>query len=434
MTDLDASIRSIEDVVARQLCTGCGVCAYVRPDRYAMDDAPRHGRRPRVLQDAAADPDEALAACPGPRLEHEFDAADPELVHELIDGWGPVYEVWEGYAADPEIRSAGSSGGAITALALHALEAQGMRGVLHVAARADKPHLNETVLSTTRGALLAATGSRYAPASPCDGLARVEAADGPCVMIGKPCDVAAVQRARRLRPALDRNVGLLLAFFCAGTPSTEGNLALLRKAGVENPDDIVSLRYRGNGWPGLWSVKFRAADGSEQERSMTYAESWGFLQSYRQWRCYVCPDHTGEFADIALGDPWYRPVEPGEQGKSLLIARTRRGRAALHAAAAAGYIVLETCDRSLLPRSQPNLLETRGALWGRLFALRVAGAAVPRYRGFPSRRFWWSELTPKRKLQSVFGTLKRVGRKRLAQRVEVEFEDDPGGRAGGRSH
>ena len=51
-----------------------------------------------------------------------------------------------------------------------------MHGVLHIAARPDVPWLNHTVLSTTRAELLAATGSRYAPASPCDRLELVERA------------------------------------------------------------------------------------------------------------------------------------------------------------------------------------------------------------------------------------------------------------------
>ena len=87
-------------------------------------------------------------------------------------------------------------GGAASALALYCMEQGGMHGVLHITAREDVPYLNKTVLSTTREEVLGATGSRYAPASPCDGLAMVEEASGPCVMIGKPCDIAAAEKAR----------------------------------------------------------------------------------------------------------------------------------------------------------------------------------------------------------------------------------------------
>ena len=43
---------------------------------------------------------------------------DPEVGYAL--------EIWEGYAADPEIRRLGSSGGLLSALALYCLEKEGM--------------------------------------------------------------------------------------------------------------------------------------------------------------------------------------------------------------------------------------------------------------------------------------------------------------------
>ncbi len=411
-------VVSVEEAVARQLCVGCGVCASLEPDRFEMIDAIDWGRRPVLKENAAPTSNAGLVCCPGVRLEHDFDETDPELDKELRPAWGPVYEVWEGYAADPEIRFAGSSGGAATALALHCIEHEGMAGVLHTGARSDVRYLNETVYSRTRSELLSRAGSRYAPASPCDSLAWIEAQDKPSIFIGKPCDVAAVHEARKLRPELDRKVGLTIGFFCAGTPSTRGTLELLKKAGVNDPDSVRSLKYRGKGWPGMWRVEWTDADGSEHEAEMTYAESWGFLQRFRQWRCYICPDHTGEFADIAVGDPWYRPVEPGEAGKSLIVARTQRGREILKRAVATGSIVLECHDSKLLPASQPNLIEARGSLWGRGKMLRLFGISYPFMSGFPIFQFWCM-LPAKKKIQSFTGTVKRIYKKNLRQLTDV---------------
>lgn len=392
------------------------------PRFVAMTDDIDQGRRPLEYARPGSSKTEPLSACPGARLAHAFDRSDRELDQSLLPDWGPVYEVWEGYAGDAEIRRAGSSGGAASALALFAIERGGMYAVLHTAAREDVPYLNETVLSRSRTELLARTGSRYAPASPGEGLGRIESAPGPCVFIGKPCDVAGAAMAARARPALAEKLGLTIAFFCAGVPSTRGTLDLLKKVGVDDPDSVESIRYRGNGWPGRWTVRFRSPAGVLEERSLSYEESWGFLTKYVQWRCRLCPDHTGEFADIAVGDPWYRPVEPGEPGKSLIVARTPRGREFLHAAAAAGYIVLETRDASLLPRSQPNLLRARGAVWGRLLALRLAGIPTPRFDEFCLFRAWW-RLTLGDKIRSIFGTWRRIAERGLrAQRAVVPFQ------------
>lgn len=408
-------IQSIRDLTERQLCCGCGACTYISPDEIHMVDTLEYGRRPLLLDEPARDPrsEEAMQVCPGIHLEHTFDAKDPGLNHELLNGWGPVYEVWEGYAADAAIRLGGSSGGAASALALFAIERGGMHGVLHIAARADIPYLNETVLSRSRDELLARTGSRYAPASPCDGLQLIEDAPAPCVFIGKPCDVAAVQKARKARPKLDARVGLTIGFFCAGVPTTRATLELLRRVGVDDPSGLISLRYRGNGWPGRWTARYQTATGAIEERSLSYEESWGFLTNDKQWRCHICPDHTGEFADIAVGDPWYRPVQPGDPGRSLIVPRTRKGLDILRAAAAAGYVVLERQDTTMLPRSQPNLLKGRGAVWGRLLMLRLLRVPVPRFPGMRMARFWWSELNWRQRLQSTAGTLRRVARRGL---------------------
>lgn len=416
-------ISSIPDVVERQLCLGCGVCAFVQPE-LRMVDLLDHGRRP-VLDSAtpeAVDTTEALRHCPGAALAHEpdadpgSDAADPDL----FASWGPVLEVWEGYAADHDIRFAASSGGAATALALHCMDAEKMHGVLHVRSRDDRPYLNETVLSTSRDELLAATGSRYAPASPCERLDLVEDAPAPCVFVGKPCDVAATASIRRQRPRLDERLGLTVAMFCAGTPTLRGTFEMLDVLGVGGPDDVTSLRYRGNGWPGRAEAHWRDDDGIDRSASLSYEESWGeILQRHRQWRCHVCADHTGEFADIAVGDPWYRAIPPGEPGRSLVLVRTERGRRILHAAMHSGALVLEPLPASRITDAQPNLLRTRGGVWGRVLASKLLRVPYPVYRNIPTFPAWWSVLTPKEKAQSVLGTVRRIVRRRLYRRAEL---------------
>ena len=104
------TINSITDVAERQLCTGCGVCAYVQPDDIRIVDDLDAGRRPVVRHGADGEPSttRALACCPGVALSHGPDPA--AVIQEVRQAWGPVLEVWEGHASDPTIRRAGSSG------------------------------------------------------------------------------------------------------------------------------------------------------------------------------------------------------------------------------------------------------------------------------------------------------------------------------------
>lgn len=415
-------IASVIDVAERQLCCGCGACA---GDGIEMVDVPEHGRRPyaqewtpRLRQLA----EERLKVCPGAELSHEGGPGDGRegIIEELAAGWGPVLEVWEGYAADETIRFRGSSGGGVTALSLWALEHGGMEGVLHIAARPDAPYLNETVLSHDRAGLLRGSGSRYAPASPCDGLSMIEQADGPCVFVGKPCDVAGTSKVAKFRPALKEKLGLTIAIFCAATPNTRGTLEMLKRLNVEDPADLKELRYRGHGWPG----EATAVTDQGVVGQLSYDASWGkILSRHAQWRCRICPDHTGEFADVAVGDPWYREIEPGDPGRSMFIVRTERGRRAVREAVASGILIAERTDHKTLPASQPNLLDVRGNVWMRMLVSRLLGAAVPVYTNIPTARFWWSELTLIEKVRSVTGTVKRVFLRGL--RTRTPMRPDP---------
>jgi len=384
------------------------------PDALDMDDVPSDGRRPHLLPGAVIGDglQSAASVCPGVGLAHDYDRNQPDLLRELEDAWGPILAVYEGHAADPDIRFAGSSGGAASAISLYCLEAGGMHGVLHTAAQLEIPYLNETVMSHTREELLGRTGSRYAPASPCDGLQQIVDSPGPCVFIGKPCDVAATLKARRLRPELHAKLGVTIAFFCAGTPSTEGTLKMLARMGVTDPASLISLRYRGNGWPGRATAIFREG-GEEASHDISYEESWGeVLANHQQWRCKVCADHTGEFADIAVGDPWYKEISPDNPGSSLILARTEHGKAMVEAAIAAGYLIAKPANPSILPDSQPNLLRTRGAIWGRIAASRMMGVPAPKYGRMPTFRHWWRQLTLEQKVRSIGGTIRRIFKRR----------------------
>jgi coenzyme F420 hydrogenase subunit beta len=406
------------DVAEHHLCTGCGACAYLAPDEVAMVDDVDDGRRPIRIGDGPG-ARAALAACPGVHLAHDPEWFATDVLPELLPLWGPVVQMWEGYAGDPDVRRGASSGGAATALAVDRLSRGLAHGVLHVHAAKGEPWRNEPVLSTDPAGVLAGRGSRYAPASPAEGLALVEAAPGPCVVIGKPCDVAAVQQATQLRPELAANLDLTIAMFCAGTPSTAGTLEMLAAMGVTDLEDLRALDYRGDGWPGDARAEVATSGGGTQVAALSYEASWGaILQQHRPWRCKVCPDHTGEFADVAVGDPWWRPTG-GDPGRSLVVARTERGRAAVLAAIGSGALVLDPAPADRLPRSQPNLVQTRGAVWGRVQAMRLLGLPTPRFRNVPTFHAWWRHLDTAAKARSIGGTVRRIRRDRLGRRRRV---------------
>ena len=403
------TFRDATDVAKWRLCIGCGACVSACPEsKLELVDFVEQGLRPVRSGEDCSGCSDCVTVCPGVGLSHADESRSDEGISSLSESWGPVLEVWEGYATDADIRFFGSSAGLASALSLYCIERQGMRGLVHVGNDTETGYKNKTVFSRTRSEILAATGSRYSPASPCDKLQSIEDAGGPCVFLGKPCDVEGLRKTQTIRARLSKNVGVAIGIFCAGTPSTTGTLELLHKYRV-NPEDVEEIRFRGRGWPGTCAVRLKG--DSEWKELASYEEAWGFLQAYRPYRCYLCPDGTSEFADISCGDPWYRKIEEGELGTSLVLVRTEKGREIVKGAMLAGYVHLQPVKPEVLDLSQRELQLKRGAIWGRLISMRALGIPAPRFKGFSLFRNW-IKIPPGHKARSLVGTVRRViGRK-----------------------
>lgn len=435
-------ISTLRDVVDWRLCLGCGACAYICPDRRVqLFDFSAEGIRPVIQTGDCGECRDCLDVCPAVQSDFRVSKGDagpaqatprpagpngstngelPRLEPGFVKEWGAITGLWEGHAADPEVRFQGSSGGAITAIGAYCLEMLGMYGVLHIAQDPEDPVRNRTRLSRTRDELRAATGSRYSPASVCNGLGLVEGAPGPCAIIGKPAEIAAARNAARLRSALSEKVGVTLSFFCAETPSTHGTVSLLRRLGID-PAAVRDLRYRGFGWPGHFAPTVEVNHQRVCNQRLTYRESWAYLQAFRPWSTQFWPDGSGELADISFGDPWYEQPDGENPGFSLVVARTRRGREIVEGAMAAGYLVLKEAETWKLAKSQPGLLTKKGAIWGRRATVRLLGLPVARLEGLDLRHCW-NTLTLKEKLRATFGTFRRVLSRKLYRRLQLDTE------------
>jgi len=394
-------IKNISDVARWRLCLGCGICAaYCTNGAVEMVNDYEQGIRPVFDETKCKNCGQCVQLCPGMNVKSETVCGGKD---GFAEEWGTVLGMWRGYSSDREIRFRGSSGGIATATAVYCLEKGFVSGVLHIGPSQDNPLENTAVFSRTAEEVLNNSGSRYAPAAPLTGLGIVEEVDKPIILIGKPCDIAGLRNAERLYPELAKKIFLTISIFCAGTPSTNGTIDLIRAVGAD-PEDVVDIRYRGNGWPGMATV--RLEDGTEKQ--MSYEQSWGqILCNHTQFRCRLCPDGTGELADISCGDPWYMKSESNDAGWSLVIARTERGKEVIEKAVAEGKVELTKVEYDLLPKSQVWLNRKRRHLWARLLALRLFCVPVPKFEGFYLWRNW-VRVTFKEKLVSFFGTVKRI--------------------------
>jgi coenzyme F420 hydrogenase subunit beta len=378
MTAASAS-PALRRVERGQLCTGCGLCAAIAPSAIVMTMVEPGYLRPRQSAALTAAQERDIAgACPGLVIDESERAAAP--ADDPL--WGPAHFVGTGHASDAALHHQASSGGVLSALLVHALATGLVDFVVQTGADPEVPTGNRTGVSETAADVFAAAGSRYTASAPLAGLEDWLARPGRFAFVGKPCDVAALRARARQDARINARVPIMLAFFCAGIPSAAGTRRILDRLGVA-PDDVTAFRYRGDGWPGFARATLK--DGSS--RQMSYADSWGEILSKEvQFRCKICPDATGNVADIACADAWdgdergYPSFEE-QDGRSLVIARTAAGAALLAEARAAGRLVTQPLAIARIAAMQPAQARRKKQILSRLAALVVTGRPSPRYRG-----------------------------------------------------
>ena len=345
------------------------------------------------------------AICPGLGQTVEADDRESDPL------WGPYVAMYTSWATDPELRYAGASGGALSAILAYLVETGVVDAVAQVEADRADPIGNAMTISTDREAIRDAAGSRYAPSAPVanlpEWLERHRREGTRFAVVGKPCDAVALAAFRGRDAEVAAAVPVILSFFCAGVPSLRGGGAILQS--LQAPaDQVIGFRYRGNGWPGQATATL--SDGST--RSMSYHDSWGgILTQHLQHRCKICADGTGMAADIVCADAWESnekgyPIFDEAPGVSLLVSRTRLGEQLVRQAKEAGAIEIAGFDPEALAAIQPGQRERRRALLARLTALRMVGRPIPRYRGLNLAEA--AKQNPlRRNLRNFLGTLRR---------------------------
>lgn len=397
----------IPEVVQNGLCAGCGLCqAVAKPGAVRMHVSRGGYLRPQLQAPLSAAETQIVAdVCPGSRIEHApADRADAPAYHPV---WGPLVGVRAGHSLDPEVRRQGSSGGGISAIAAWLLDTGQVDFVAQIAVSSDDPLRNDLQISTTRADVLAAAGSRYAPSAPLANLRELLDRGQRFAFVGKPCDVAALRRYGRHDPRVGQLVVAMMSFMCAGIPSLHGTHELLAKLGADR-NQLKSFRYRGDGWPGM----ARAVQHDGQVFETDYNSSWGtVLNKHLQFRCKICPDGTGEFADIVCADAWYGkdgyPDFAERDGRSLVLSRTTLGESLITRAMAAGVLAADTLPADDIARMQPYQVNRKQMVLGRVIATWLARRQAPRYRrlalvrnALSARKLEW--------LRNAWGTLRRA--------------------------
>jgi len=371
--------RDLNQICADGLCVGCGICeSLAGPARVKMTMVEPGYLRPHTRQPIPPEIMQTiLDVCPGVSIDGSC-VEDTPLLDAVM---GPGVSVWRGHASQNEVQFRAAAGGALTALAMYLVDSGEVSFVLHVTAAQDAPMLTERKLSFDAGAVLDGAASRYGPAAPLLDVTQLLDRAEPFAFVGKPCDVAAIKNLARHDQRAADLIKYTLTLSCAGVPALGFSSQFLERHDIRE-QDLSEFRYRGHGWPGPTYAKTN--DG--REASESYLQMWyPYSEKWKtQFRCKICPDATGELADITSVDDWPTgfPEKDEPVGRSLVVARTQAGDRLVRKAIEAGYLKMQPAEEEMhgLHQTQPHQVNKKRGILARLLAMWVSGLPVPRFR------------------------------------------------------
>ena len=254
---------TVERVVERGLCTGCGTCVSMCPSQ-AIDmilDSKLQIYVPKIERAKCTGCGLCIKVCPGHAVDFkqlnkvflEKDLQDNTLNVML----GYYLNCYTGYSMNSDIRFDSSSGGIVTELLIFALEEGLIDGALVTRMNKERPLEPEPFIARTRSEIIEASKSKYCPVPANIALREILKRDGRYAVVGVPCQLHGTRKAELVNKKLRDRIVLHLGIFCGANDSFHQNEYLLYQWRIK-PDDVAKIDYRGGGWPGVLTIKLKS--------------------------------------------------------------------------------------------------------------------------------------------------------------------------------
>ena len=260
-------------------------------------------------------------------------------IQRYVGEWRSAYL---GYAADDMVRLGAASGGAVSAVLLHALESGLIDGALvcRTVVRDGGKVRNEFLVAKNRREVLEAQGSSYvATAFVPEAFRLIEKFDGNLAVVGLPCDLKNLALWGKSCPGMMSKVIFSVSLFCghASLPDLVDGVASRLSAGASG--DLESFRFRVGRWRGRLVSRF--SDGRIEDRPFGTFSLYQNLSFFCPPKCLHCCDHFGYSADICVGDVWDYRLKNHPIKQNALICKSVKGEEILRCALNAGALCSE---------------------------------------------------------------------------------------------
>lgn len=388
-----------ERVIDAGLCTRCGGCVGVCPDKaLVIDDV--LGQCLPVQVDSCSSCGLCHEACSGkevsfPQLNQDVFGSQP--ANKLL---GNYRNLFVGHASDNGVRSRGASGGVITATLKYLLEEGKVDGAIVLAMDEGQPWVSKPIIARTPAEVQAAAQSKYSLSPVNTILAELEEMDGRFAYVGLPCQVHSLRKLQAAGHAAALKIDYVIGSYCGNILHFDAVRSFMRNNGINDVDQVVDLQYRAGEWPGHMQVTLK--NGEVLSLKKFYANY--LIPFFMVDRCKLCTDLANEFADIACGDAWAPVYEERGKGWSLVMGRSEKGEALLEEMAVAGRLEVQPLEEEAAVGMHSHMLDfkKRGAFL-RMDRRSARGQAVPEY-GFRPTFIPWQRRAFEYVLAFIFWT------------------------------
>ena len=355
------------DVISKNLCTDCGACMLVCPEKVIALEETELSFEPQLIGRCLGEKCAmCIQVCPGayiPRTDIEKKILGRTRKNSgLEQTQGVLQRVCIGQWKDERVLRASGAGGVVTGLLVYALEKGLIEGAILAGPREGRPWLSQARVATTPREVIEMAGSRYDSFPQLLGLAAaLERNLKQVAIVGLPCHIHAIRKMELSGPSYHKwseCVRYRLGLWCLGNFSRNGIESMVQDRLGVPLNEVSEVRYRARPFPGQFTVSTKT--GSVERREWVSRHLLHRLASaYMLDSCLQCTDAQCDYADVSFGDPWGHPIDQEALrtgiGFSTALVRTSAGSKLIDRAREDGmfrfFKELEVNERDFLTRT-----------------------------------------------------------------------------------
>jgi len=327
--------RNVKFVVDKELCTSCGTCEGVCPQKAVEMEINNKGICiPKIDFNKCVNCGLCVKVCPGFELDYVY---FNRIIHGGLPdnvALGHCIDSYSGRTKDEEILRLSQSGGFVSAFLINGIENGFFDGAVVTRWQKDDPFKPITYIASSRGEVLEAVGSKYNPVPVNTIIAELLHRDGVFAYVGTPCQLQGMRKAEGMLPQLKEKIKIYLGLHCLKVFNYHYHNQILHKTKLKK-EEVNYFRFRDKAWRG-WPCDMRLITNNGKKVNLAGTTSLVWARSYfSDWRCQLCFDKFNELSDISCGDCRI-PAQYGEKklgdvyykhtGQSDIVIRTERGK------------------------------------------------------------------------------------------------------------